>query len=117
MKYTRPESPLKALLFSVGPSKTSSQRPNLKTKHSHKGKMDNSSAGALLSPKSNAPLDQSLPSKFVATRPCTSISSALFDGTFKSKCEPPREMGYSGGGSSDQNPNCSDRGDPCQLDT
>ena len=85
------ESPPKILPFSFGPSKLSFQGPNLKRKCNHKGKMDISSAGILPLPKFDVPSDQSPSPKFSATRPCTSSSTAPFDGFFKSKCDPPRD--------------------------
>lgn len=53
--------------------------------------MDISSAGILPLPKFNVPLDQSPSPKFSATHPCTSSSTTPFDGSFKSKCDPPRD--------------------------
>ncbi|KAF3958251.1 hypothetical protein CMV_016818, partial [Castanea mollissima] len=58
---------------------------------------------------SDASLDQSQPLIYASTRPCSSSSPALFDGTFKSKWEVPREMGIKNGGSSDRKSNFSEQ--------
>ena len=84
-------SPPKILLFSFAPSKSSFQGPNLKPNRNHKGKMDISSARILPLPKFDVPSVQSPPPKFTATCPCTSSSPAPFDGSFKSKYDPPRD--------------------------
>lgn len=96
------ESPPNALPFSFVPNKPSSQG---NSKRNHKGKKENIHVGAVPLPKSDAPLDQSSPLIYAPTRPCSSNSPALFDGTFKSKWDFPREMGFKDGGNSDRKSN------------
>lgn len=108
-KAIRPESSPKVLPFSFGPTKLPSQGPNLKAKHNLKSKLDNLQARAVTLPKSNAPSDKSMPLNHASSCPCSSGSSVLFDGTFKTKWDKSREMGIKDGGNSDKNLNCSEQ--------